>query len=180
MIRNFHFDFAQVNWLFKGREINIKMENIIFSSIDKINNQVSVKVGKNFISESEYYYDFSGNLLFELHKMNGEIKWCHNGELFKQTVLNIENIGFYTNKGIILIMYKANENEAFFVDLKNEFSHEINKPKGFQLAYFEETKNNILIVCNGDTEKTDKFGRYQKNFILDISTGELQENGIAY
>ena len=68
----------------------------------------------------------------------------------------------------------------FFVDLKNEFLHEVNKPKGFQLAYFEETKNNILIVCNGDTENTDKFGRDQKNFILDISTGELQENGIAY
>ncbi|CCO10748.1 hypothetical protein BN424_1251 [Carnobacterium maltaromaticum LMA28] len=100
--------------------------------------------------------------------------------MYEENVTNLENVGFYLSKGIILIMYKANENEAFFVDLKNEFLHEVNKPKGFQLAYFEETKNNILIVCNGDAENTDKFGRDQKNFILDISTGELQENRIAY
>ncbi|WP_010050380.1 hypothetical protein [Carnobacterium maltaromaticum] len=180
MLNGFCFDSNKVEWFINEKKVEKKLDNIIFCSIDKINNQVFVQTGNDFVTENVYYFDFLGNLSLEFHKKNGKIQWNYNNKMYEENVTNLENVGFYLSKGIILIMYKANENEAFFVDLKNEFLHEVNKPKGFQLAYFEETKNNILIVCNGDAENTDKFGRDQKNFILDISTGELQENGIAY
>ena len=93
---------------------------------------------------------------------------------------NLIQVGYFSNKQLLLIMYGSNEREVVGLDIEGNFLYNIDSPIGYKMIYFQETSDNVLIVCDGDENHKDKYGRSRMNFELDILTGKLILKGLAY
>ena len=179
MISNLQYTKEQVIWKFMQKEVNLKLNDVIFASEDIENNYISIDCGKKFETEKVYLFDFSGNLLLNYDLEKGHIAWKYNSSEKEMNIKNLLLVGYFLEKNIFLIMYQGRHREVVAFDLNGEFLFEVIKPEGFEMMYFQEFPHYVSIVCDGDDSQVDKFGRGRCNFKLNLETGYLTKEGLA-
>lgn len=63
-------------------------------------------------------------------------------------------------------------------DKNGKYENSIRAPKGYRYYRFFSVKNDIIVVCQGDTDKADLFGRNDWKF--KCIDGEWIKDGLAY
>lgn len=181
MTINIDFNDSTVEWYYNGNPIFIKLGNIIIASLDELNNLVLVQTGDDFIVEREYIYNLNGDLLMFNDKKIGLVEWSSSKD--KKELLKVDNliqVGYYPAMNLVLIMYLANNKEIMALNLNGEYLYEIKEPANYKMMYLQQFRNYISVVCDGDSNYRDDFGRGRINFKLDIQTGTLIKEGLSY
>ncbi|WP_332651807.1 hypothetical protein [Lysinibacillus sp. 54212] len=180
MIRNLQYSKEQVSWNFRQKEVNVKLNNVIFASEDKENNYIRIDSGENFETKKVYLFDFIGNLLMSYDIEKGHMAWKYNSSEKEMDIQNLLQVGYFPQKNMFLTMYQGKNREVAAFDLNGDFLFEVIKPEGFEMMYFQEFKDYVSVVCDGDDSQVDKFGRRRFNFQLNADTGYLTKEGLAY
>lgn len=175
MLTQFSYSNTDVSWHFDEKEVEKKIDNIITAFEDNDQKYIGVNIGKNFITQKGYFFDFLGNSLVEYNFLTGEIIW---EGVSKVKLAHLIQIGYFPNKNLTLAIYEEGQNIVVF-DKYGTFLFEINSPNGFNLQYFQEFPDYIAVVGEGDQNQADKYGRTQFNFKLDLEEKELIKVGIA-
>lgn len=182
MIKNFKFNKSVVEWQLENEFFSINSNQIYMAYIDSENSSIVINTGDNFICNQKFIYDFKGILLSISDFSNNTVSIFLKKE---EKTLNFENLldtGFFYSQNIILILSELNNKckKVTALNLKGEYLYDILPPNGFEFYYFSQNNNSIYIVCNGDLQHSDRFGRNEYKFKLDPHTGNLSNQTLAY
>lgn len=180
MVENLSVNSNDISWDSNNKNILIKVDNAFFASEDKKNEYIYIESGKNFIKDRVCYYDFNGNLDFLYDLKSGVIEWTYNDEKRKLVLNNLKEVGYYPKKNRILVLFSDEAPKAQGYNLSGEYLYHIDAPTGYGMVYFGESDDSLLVVCDGDKQNEDKFGRFRVNFKIDIINGNLTKGNLAY
>ncbi|UFT98803.1 hypothetical protein KO561_16640 [Radiobacillus kanasensis] len=180
MIDKLFYQSNQVSWSFLDKKVSVELDHIITASENTTNRYIIIDTGEKFISTRVYYYSFDGNLLMMYDLPKGLLEWSFNGHINKITTEELRDVGYFISNKTILIMSQLEKTNITALNLNGDYLYEISSLEGYEMKFFQELPEHVSIVCDGDTNHIDKFGRNRVNFKLDISTGKLSKGGIAY
>ena len=180
MIENLMVTSGSVNWNFNNKEISIEIENAFFASEIKETNLIKIDCGKNFIESKVYYYNFEGNLELSYNLYTFTIEWFFRDVKKRLVIANINQVEFFLQYKRFFVLSGSEEQKIYGYRIDGKQLFEVNAPEGFKMLYFTRIKEQVVIVCDGDKEQKDAFGRYRYNFFLNIDSGKLTKGDLAY
>lgn len=175
---NVEYSKTNISWEFNRELVRFELENIIYAAYVNRQNYINIQVGLNFITTEEYFHDLDGKLLLHYNQNSGLIEWNYKNISERMIVENLSNVGFFPNQGIVLV--RNNDGRVKIINLLTKELCDVKAPDGHEMIYFQESDQGITIVCDGDENHTDKYGRNRHNFELDIETGNLKHKGLSY
>lgn len=142
---------------------------------------VYVEAGTNFITEKVFSFLYNGDLLFSYDKTLGNIEWNHNGKVLKKAVENIKQASYYPNEKRILVLINRNHEDIIIgFDIHGDEVFEIKSPAGYSMEYLTDINHSPVVVCEGDENHVDSFGRGRVNFFIDLSNAKLEKGNLSY
>lgn len=177
MIENLLVNSNEVTWSFGNKIIKIELDNVFYASSDEENEYISIECGTNFIKDSVYFYDFNGELQFSYILSLGVLNWNTSNVEKSLEIKNLKDVGYFPQKQRVFVL--AGDCVQGY-DLLGEFLYNIKSPNGYKMIYFGEYKDSLFVVCDGDKNHEDKFGRFRVNFIIDKDSGNLTKGELAY
>ncbi|MBT2719732.1 MULTISPECIES: hypothetical protein [unclassified Bacillus (in: firmicutes)] len=180
MVDKLNWDQNEISWYF-GHDIVKRINNIILASVKKDRKIIFIEAGTNFITEQVYYFLYNGDSFFMYDKISGIVEWNANGALTKKKVDNIKQVSYYPDEQRILIL-KMNDygSSILGLDLMEDLVFEISEPKGYRMEYLSEINQAPVVVCEGDENHVDTFGRGRMNFFINLKTAQLKKGNLAY
>lgn len=174
------WDSNSIRWINK-REINKQINDIYFASINDELECICVEAGKNFILDEVYYFLADGDLLFTYNKTNNRVEWSYKGCLYKKQFLKIRQAQIYLKQKVVLVIEEQNNKDRIIgynlegVKVFCSFASD-----GYSMEYLSEINYAPVVVCSGDENHVDKYGRNRVNFIIDEKTGIMSKANLAY
>lgn len=164
MIKNLSCKNGIVSW----NDIKLKIKNAFLAIENK--GIIQVKCGENYVENEVQFYDEKGFLILTCNLITNTILTTN-----RQIILTeIEQIVINNNKIIVL----CNKNKIIVLtENKEQVIHPTN---GYIFNYLTFENNNLIVICNGDKNHMDKFGRITRKFILDDINCCLIDKGIGY
>lgn len=182
IVKNFVWDSKSVSWIFEGRVINKTFENVHFAVFDTQKEVVYVEAGKNYSQDQVYNISFDGKEVFMFDKIVGKICWIYQKKLVQVIRDNIISVQPYNEYGLIIaIVEKCQDNrrlQAFKLDGTMFFEKQ--PPQGYKFLYLASSNNCHSVVCDGGESKADAYGRSSWHFSIDIKTGNMIKENLAY
>ncbi|ULT57362.1 hypothetical protein L1999_01745 [Neobacillus drentensis] len=180
MVDKLTWDQNKISWYFE-HEINKSIDNIILAMAKKDKEIIYVEAGPNFITEKVYSFLYNGDLLFSYDKTLGVIEWNHNGKVQKKAIGNLKQASYYPNeKRILVLINKKSQDIVIGLDIHGDVVFEIKSPAGYSMEYFTEINDSPVVVCEGDENHVDSFGRGRVNFFIDLTNAKLEKGNLAY
>lgn len=170
----------KVFWIFGNERITIEIEDAFFISERKEMQLIEIEAGKNFIRNRVFYFNFAGELVLYYDLKLGTIEWTFQGNVKKITVKNVKQVGFFPQEQRIFIICSCGKQELLGYDIEGKNLFKVDNPSEFEMLYFAELRDNIMVVCEGNKNQEDQYGRFRYNFYMDINTGKLTKGGLAY
>lgn len=180
MVENLKVISGNINWDFNNRNINLIIEDAFFASQNEELKMIKIDAGKNFIEKKVFYYDYNGNLELYYDLELGMIEWIFQGVKHNLIVNNMEQVGFFPQKQRILILCSCEKQELQGYSMMGELLFKVSNPSGFKMRYFAKMKDEIAVVCDGNKNYEDEYGRFRYNFRLNINNGNLIKGELAY
>lgn len=180
MIANLEILSDSVSWIFDKKEIIIFAADVFFAAENKELNLVTIYTGKNFIEKKVLFYNFDGSLGLCYDLESSTIDWGVGGNSRHLCVKYMKQVGFFPQKERIFIVTGYNEQELHGYTLDGRRLFVANSPSGFEMKYFTIVNDRVTVVCDGNKENEDKYGRFRYNFYIDINNGKLTKGNIAY
>lgn len=183
-VENFIWDSKNqsVSWIYGGKLIKETFENAYFASVNKQKNFVYVEAGKNYSQDQIYHLSFDGKRIFVLDKLNDKVSWLHQNKLIKICCKNIVSAQFYTGQVVLIISVASNQVnkkvQGFALDGTLLFEKE--PPQGYNFVNLSTWKNQPSVVCDGGKTNADAYGRSSWHFAIDIKTGDMTKENLAY
>ncbi|MGF6907694.1 hypothetical protein [Fusobacterium sp. PH5-44] len=181
--RDLTYDDQNVTWKYNESKININLKEVRSAFVDTQNFYVFMYVGKikKFLSDKILFYDFLGNLIMDCNRKEEYLWWKLSEKEHRINIKNLMSVFFAQTKKIIIIWYKYNNlDKVIALDLYGEYLYDITIPNGFTVWYFSETDMDIHIACDGGKRHADSYGRTSYWFLIDLKTGRLTKQGLAY
>lgn len=179
-MENLIYSSELISWTFNEEKIEIKLNNVFFASYNEESKLVYAEVGKNFIKTSVHYFELDGTCRMIYNLETGEIKWLHQGISKFLKFDELVQVGYFPFKNLLLVMLNKLRKDVIALDLDGEFLYEVEKPLGYEILYFQEFPSYIAVVCEGDKNHEDQYGRSRFNFKLHLTTGILEKEDLAY
>ncbi|WP_339158198.1 hypothetical protein MKX50_01365 [Paenibacillus sp. FSL W8-0186] len=183
-IDNFKWDDQDrsVSWLYNGKHITKKYDNAYFASLNNEKQYVVVEAGQNYSPDLIFYLSFEGKQIFNLDKVNDKISWQLQDHLIQVNCKNILNAQIYPEQGVAIVISKENQFEKVLKGYAMDGTLLFVKhpPQGFDFSYLSTLKNQPSVVCEGDEDHTDVYGRSGWSFIIDTKTGDMTKGNLAY
>lgn len=181
MLKDFEHNKNTVCWKYKEKEIKLQLKNIILSYENKKNEYIKVEIGQNFEREKYLYYDYNGNLIMESNIKEEYIWWKYNEKEEKIKIENLLITLLSIERRVIVVQYRVGKlDKAFILNLEGDFLYDITPPEGFRLWYFSDDQEGIRVACDGIKKYADSYGRTSYWFLIDLETGRLTKQGLAY
>ena len=183
-IKNFIWDSQNksVSWIYNGKVIKKKFENAYYASVDLQKKYVYIELGQNYYREQVYYFSFDGERIFMADKMSGIVNWLYEDQVIEIDSRNILNAQIYREQGVVILITVPNQTDinikGFALDGRLLFKKEA--PEGYSFMYLSTFKNQPAIVFDGGETNADVHGRSSWYFIVDINTGDMTRENIAY
>lgn len=183
IVKDFIWNSNSVSWSNHEEMIELNLSNIQFATLDQQNKYVYVECGKDLSSKTQFYYFlFDGRRIFGYDKINGLISWLYNERLVEVECEDILTSKLEMKDAIILVISRDQQEKekltGFTLDGVLLFEKE--PPKGYHFLYFSTVSNKPSVVCAGERDQADKFGRNDWHFKIDTKTGELLKSNLAY
>ncbi|GAB5082283.1 hypothetical protein Osc1_14560 [Hominimerdicola sp. 21CYCFAH17_S] len=164
MIKNLSCKNGIVSW----NDIKLKIKNAFLATENK--GIIQVKCGENYVEQEVQFYDEKGSMILKYNLITNTLLTTN-----RQIVLaEIEQVMPYNNKIVIL----CNKNKI--IVLNGDEEQEIRPINGYIFNYLTFENGNLIVICNGDKNHMDKFGRLTRKFNLDDMNCCLIDKGIAY
>ena len=180
MIDELIYNDKKITWNY-NKKIELFFENAVLAREDKSNGYVVVKFKKNPWKEKYLYYDYDGNLIMESNIKEEYIWWKYNNDEKKIRIENLISTLFSVKRKVIIVRYEFEKiDKALVLNFDGDFLCDINPPKGFKLWYFSDDREGIRVACDGTIEYADSYGRTSYWFLIDLETGKLTKQGLAY
>jgi hypothetical protein len=180
MIENLSVVNGCVKWKYKGRNVILEIENAFFAKERKESHLIKVDSGIGFIENKVYYYTYDGNLELYYDLESGVVEWIYEGLRKNLVVDNMIQAVYFPQKCRMFILCDGNEQELYGYTLAGECLFKVKQPIGFKMVYCTRAEDQIWVVCDGDKENEDQYGRSRYNFLLDTDNGCLSKLSLAY
>lgn len=169
------FNQGEVSWIHDGQKIVVRVKDFIYAT-KKEGQYVYIECGKNHLLDNAYYYDLTGNLIL-FYRIDEEILRIGNKRLH---INDLKLASFYPNQNIILLLVGDRKKKIIGYNLEGIQLFETESPIGFEMKYFQTNGKEIYVVCDGDKQYADKYGRISYNFLIELRTGKLTKGTLAY
>ena len=169
-----------VSWSFNDEEIIIRLNNVFFAAENRMLNLVKIDTGKNFIEKKCFFYNYDGSLKLCYDLELGSIEWNEGGINRYLCITNLDQVGFFPQKGRILIITNDNKQELRGYTLEGKLLFSTGGPLGFHMKFFTMEHEKVIVTCDGDKKNEDTYGRFRYNFYVDLDSGEFVKGGLAY
>ena len=183
-IENFVLDIKNqsVSWIYEGKTIKETFVNAYFASVDKQNNYVYVESGNNYSQEQIYHLSFDGKHIFEVDKLKNTISWLYQNKSIKINCKNIADAQIYKEQIVIIISETSNNvgKKLQGYALDGTLLFEKKPPKGYSFVNLSSFRNQPSVVCDGGKIDIDVYGRNKRQFSINIKTGEMIKENLAY
>lgn len=181
---NFKWDDEKrsVSWQFNGKHITKRYDDAYFSSLNNEKQYVVVEAGQNYSQDRIFYLSFEGKEIFNIDMVNDMMSWQLQDELIQVNCKNIVSAQIYMEQDVVLVISKENrvENVLKGYAMDGTLLFVKHPPQGFGFAYLSTIRNQPSVVCNGDKDNTDGYGRNSWNFIINTKTGDMTKGNLAY
>lgn len=181
MIENLKYttDFAE--WSSESGPVRIELEDIKFVYQDKHSESIFVSTGKKLPDAKRYYFSETGVFQYMDDIEQGQVIWSTEKGNQSLCIEGLIDAGFFPHKNIILFLYQTPKwQELLVLNRNGEYLFELYDPPGYTMKYFSEFSDYISVVCDGDENHVDKFGRNRFHFELDLELQRLYKKGLAY
>lgn len=180
MVKDIKIVSNKVFWFFDNKRITIEIEDAFFVSERKEIQLIEIEAGKNFIRNRVYYYNFTGEPVLYYDLELGIVEWSFQGNIKKITVKNMKQVSFFPQEQRVFIICSCGKQELLGYDLEGNYLFKTNAPSEFEMLYFAKLRDNIMVVCDGNKNQEDQYGRFRYNFLIDTNTGKLTKGSLAY
>lgn len=180
MIENLNVISGCVTWKNKGSNIILKIEDAFFATENEELELIHIESGKNFMASKVYYYSYDGNLELYYDLNLNIVDWTYQGKQKNLIINHLKQAIYFPQKQRIFILSDGDRQELYGYNLLGDCLFKVNQPIGFKMLYFTWIKDEISIVCDGDKNYEDQYGRSRYNFLLDINNGNLSKGSLAY
>lgn len=180
MIENLNVSSGCVTWKSNERTIILNVKDAFFATEDEKLELIQVESGKNFLATKVYYYSYDGNLELYYDLNLSVVNWIYQGKQKNLFINQLKQVIFLPQKQKIFILSDGEKQELYGYNLIGDYLFKVNQPVGFKMQYFACSKDQISIVCDGDKNHEDQYGRSRYNFLLDVNNGNLSKGNLAY
>lgn len=182
MIENLHASSGCVTWKSNGRNIILNVDDAFFATENEKLELIEVESGKNFIATKVYYYSYDGSLVLYYDLNLNIVNWTYQGKHKNLFINQLKQVIFLPQKQKIFILSDGDgeRQELYGYNVIGDCLFKVNQPVGFKMQYFACSKDQISIVCDGDKNHEDQYGRSRYNFLLDVNNGNLSKGNLAY
>lgn len=180
MVKDIKIVSNKVFWIFGNKRMAIEIEDAFFVSERKETQLIEIEAGKNFIRNRVFYFSFAGEPVLNYDLELGTVEWSFQGNIKKITVKNVKQVGFFPQELRIFIICSCGKQELLGYDIEGKYLFKVNSPSEFEMLYFAKLSDKIIVVCDGNKNQEDQYGRFRYNFFMDINTGKLTKGGLAY
>lgn len=180
MIENLTTKTNTVSWVYNNVAYKLEIENSFFASEDMESEYIQIYSGLNYNVEKEHYFSFRGEKELVCDFKTGKIEWNFHNREYKLVINEIVKIGFFPEKDTILIIRGHQNQKLLRYNLQGDLIFCVSPPFNFQMRYFDKSKDNMLVICDGNSKETEQFGRFRYSFILDLQNGQLNKCSYAY
>lgn len=183
-VRNFIWDSQNqsVSWEYNGEIIKERYENAYFATVNTQKNFVYIEAGQNYHQDQVYHISFDGKRIFTLDKLSSKVSWLYQNKIVEVACKNIVNAQFYIEKGIIMVITDSSQShrklKGFRLDGTVLFENE--PPHGYSFVNLSTYKDEPSVVCDGGKSNADAYGRSCWHFAIDIKTGDMTKENLAY
>lgn len=179
-MKNLIYNNDLISWNYGQNTIKIEIKDIFFTSYNEETKLIYAETGQNFIKQSVLYFDLDGNNVMNYNFETGEINWMYHEISNHLKFDELIQVGYFPLKNLLLIMLNKSKRDVIALDLDGEYLYEVEKLIDFEMLYFQEFPDYIAIVCEGSKNQEDKYGRNRFNFKLNLDTGILDKEDLAY
>lgn len=180
MIKDIKIESNKVLWTFENRTITLELEDVFWASERKETHFIEIETGKNFKQKKVYFFNYAGEQILYYDLDAGTVEWSLQENRKKITVENMNQVGFFPQEKRIFIISSCGNQELLGYDTNGNYLFKVKNPSGFKMLYFSILRHDIIVVCDGEENQEDKYGRFRYNFFIDINTGKLTKGGVAY
>ncbi|NLI59358.1 MAG: hypothetical protein GX387_12750 [Clostridium sp.] len=167
---------SEVTWNYNGRNIKYSKEGIEFASED--NNLIYIEVYHDGIYEYQYV-NFEGKLLFS-YCIDTETVTIFEPDHRIIKIPSMQDLSLSNNQSFFVLVGEGNDSRLREYNFQGEMVKEYLPPTGYSFYRIVEINPVIEVVCQGNEQFKDKFGRNDWNFTLDAETGEWKRSSLAY
>lgn len=89
------------------------------------------------------------------------MNWIYQGKQKNLFINQLKQVIFLPQKQKIFILSDGEKQELYGYNLIGDYLFKVNQPVGFKMQYFACSKDQISIVCDGDTSCMDCFISWQ-------------------
>ncbi|WP_429953923.1 hypothetical protein [Enterococcus sp. AZ192] len=179
-MKNLTYSSKIISWNCGRCTNKIELSDIFFASYNEKTKLIYAETEQNFIKQGVLYFDLDGNTVMNYNFETGEINWMHHEISNHLKFDELIQVGYFPLKNLLLIMLNKSKRDVIALDLDGEYLYEVEKPIDFEMLYFQEFPDYIAIVCEGNKNQEDKYGRNRFNFKLNQDTGILDKEDLAY
>ena len=165
-----HLIDGALNWDFNGTAYCYKAEGV--QSAREKNGRILMDI----YSDGDFYYRFIDLCGKDILSYNdyGELT-VYGSE--KNTELSFDKINdvAFKNENILVML----DNEIVFLSGNGTVDSRLLPPYGYSFYRFAGDEG-ISVICNGNSQTADKFGRNDWKFTYDVITGNWSDGKVAY
>lgn len=180
MIENLRIVSGNVSWIYNNKNINIEVDDVFFVSKSEETKLIRINTGKNFIEKKIFYYDFNGKFVLYYDLELGTVEWVYQELRKNLNISNLKHVGFFPQDQRILILCQGEKQELQGYTLDGLCLFSVNDPPEFEMRYFVKVNDQIAVVCDGNQNQQDEYGRFRFNFLIDTNNGKLTKGTLAY
>ncbi len=171
-----------VSWKHNGETIKEIYENAYFATVNTQQNFVYIEAGENYHQDQVYYISFDGRQIFKFDKLRNKVSWLYQNKMVEVSCENLVNAQFYIEKGVIMVITDSKQFsgrlQAFTLNGIKLFEKE--PPQGYSFVNLSTYKDEPSVVCDAGKSNADTYGRSCWHFSIDIKTGSMSKENLAY
>lgn len=174
---NFTWDFGSklVKWNNEGVEIEKRVDNAFFATVNEDKQLIYVEAGENYNQDSIFYFSYDGTLILSISKKENYVEWKFKNKNIEKRYENVSDAQIYESNIIILA-----DETLYCYKINGELLFETNPDNGYKFIRLTTINNTPYVVCDGGSENADKFGRSSWNYEINIDKGVVLKKNLAY
>jgi hypothetical protein len=169
---------SEVTWCYGGKSMKYYTEGIEFASED--NDLIYIEVYYNNVYEYQYV-SFEGKLILS-YCVGTETVTIIDADQKKKVIKIplIHDLSISNNQRFFVLAGKDVDSKLIEYTFQGEIVNEYFPPRGYLFYRLGQVKSEVNVVCQGNEETKDNFGRNDWNFTLNAETGEWRRQSLAY
>ena len=170
-----------VKWEQDGQIVEIEIADVLVATKYGLN-KVYIKRLNNDKSEVNEYYDLKGRLIYSYTRKSGKVICYDNAKIHDFIVDDLISIKYCEKYKRFVAQVGIKRANIRIIVLNNvgDILYGVKSPIHYTFYSLSENQSKIEIICQGNEEMADKFGRNDWHFSIDVLSGELIKKSLSY